>query len=514
MKLETHLELLGKLKELAEADDGQEWTPAEEEVFSNILLTEMDFFGIRYDENGTPNKEDLIRDSEDYGSYSFYLLMDTCLFFAEKKTAALLALPETRAAIMENLTEEQIKQRAIDTKSALEAKKNGEAPSLYEFMDFLGFRFAMECFKTLPAATRRKLKSNHAEGFQPLEVVPNSKALQRLNNIIAGSGRDLSNYKAYKEVENTTNEVTITRSDGTAETYLENVTIYTNTDTGESCIIRTNSPKEEEGKRGPKTSKGKARLIGLFWQQFAKQHFPSSVKLFYTDLLELGICTNRHHAVETLTSFASWFCDTSPRSSYYLPAKGKRKAREIAGDTLVSGWREISGGVAIKLNSGAAIFDLYASFYSVFPTFGYRLSDNGYLILRYIFYIARQKTAFIDKNKRELSFAISLDALRGAAGIPTPEEVKEKYARKYPEKIKKPILAALEEIQEQLKKERNLKTDCIELKRSGKEESNIDRWLESLLQVTLRGDIIDAFEENNMIRKPRLADTEETKAEG
>lgn len=485
-----------------------ETSPEQWKVFDALLDAHLDYYEVKRKEDGNIDVFDILDASKKgRGNYALTLVTDFLLYVTEIDNIILFMMTETRNEILDRVTEEQIKERARDPKRALEAKESGEEISLHDFLLFFGLRFAVDLLKSLPRTTRRKLRKFKITGSeQPLAEVLNSSAVMKLSNIFAGDGRDLMSTKAYTEIS--TERIRRQTPSGELLPIVDIYTTYLNTKTKESIIIKVSVPyeEEEEGKSGPKPLKSKARLVDMFFQAMLYQHYPREVELYFDDYVEYGIFTNRKYAIEGLQSFAKWFADTSPSCSLYAPPKGKKyKGREIAGDNLVTGWKKIPGGVVIKVNQDAAIFEIYAEFIGLFPRFGYGLSDTAYLILRYIFYIARQKTQYIDKEKNTLIFNISLDSIRGAAGISPPEEVKN---RKYAERIKRPISNALEEIRGQLKKERMLKHDSLELKILDEDESNIRQWLAGNLQITIREDIVKAYKDHGMIRKRRrLEDT-------
>ena len=63
----------------------------------------------------------------------------------------------------------------------------------------------------------------------------------------------------------------------------------------------------------------------------------------------------------------------------------------------------------------------YAAYITILPRWGYALqSENAYMLLDYIYYLARQNT---DKIQERGYFTINLDTIRQHLGLPSPEEV-------------------------------------------------------------------------------------------
>ena len=131
--------------------------------------------------------------------------------------------------------------------------------------------------------------------------------------------------------------------------------------------------------------------------------------------------------------------------------------------------------------------EFLASYFTVFPRFAYALSNNAFALVRYIFFLARQNT---DKIKEKGSFTISMEAVRENLGLPSPDEVKN---RKYRQFIIEPIEAAIEEIEEALKKVPEAKEYGFTITPHGTETSNINKWLEGFLEIGLNGDFAETF---------------------
>ena len=87
------------------------------------------------------------------------------------------------------------------------------------------------------------------------------------------------------------------------------------------------------------------------------------------------------------------------------------------------------GYISLYVNSEIDI-DFYAHYFTIMPQYAYALSDNGYALIRYIFYLARQRKQM--KSIRDNgSFNISLDTIREALGFPAVDEVKGRKYKQY-----------------------------------------------------------------------------------
>lgn len=475
-------------------------TPAQKEVFIKFMLSIRTANGIK---PGKLEEKDMINTG---------LLTDifsgVAAFLMDVDKMALFLLPRTRNEILDRLTDEQIAERAQRPKEAKAAKDSGETPSLYEFFLYLGFLFACERLKALPKDLLRKLKKEGSKDFGPFSMAPNSKALIKINHILAGGGRDMGRTRSFEEMKH---ELTNFTNDK-GEKIQRATTTYINNKSNEKIVLsidRAIKEGQEGNKRGPRTEKKKAKIEALFWQQYVNRGHPGEVKLFYDDLEQLGICTSRKYAIEALDSFAEWFEMSSQRASYYkAPKQGKSREKYMGGDRLITGTRRIMGGWVFKINADAAIYEIYARDYTVFPNFGYRLSDNAFFILRYLFYMGGTNAAQLRESEgkpapKVISFSLPFDALRTAAGLLPPEEV---HKRNYSEKIKKPIIEALEEIQREAKREKM--GDAIILEYDEEQETNIEIWLDKRLKVTLAGEVAKAFKTSIVRGRKKIKKTD------
>ncbi len=495
-ELRAAMEALGMDKE-----EPLSLTPAPKEVFIQFIFSIRTANGLK---PGKLEEKDIVNTG---------LLTDifsgVAAFLMDVDKMPLFLLPRTRNEILDRLTDEQIAERAQRPKEAKAAKDNGETPSLYEFFLWLGFLYACERLKALPKDLLRKLKKEGAKDFGPFSMAPNSKALIKINHILAGGGRDMGRTRSFEEM---TREVTEFTNDN-GEKIQRATTTYINNKSNEKIVLSIDRATKDgetgsDKKRGPRTEKKKAKIEALFWQQYVNRGHPGEVKLFYDDLEQLGICASRKYAIEALDNFAEWFEMSSQRASYYkAPKQGKSREKYMGGDRLITGTRRVMGGWVFKINADAAIYEIYARDYTVFPNFGYRLSDNAFFILRYLFYMGGTNAAQLRESEgkpapKGISFSLPFDSLRTAAGLLPPEEVNRKYA----EKIKRPIIEALEEIQREAKREKM--GDAIILEYDEEQETNINIWLDKRLKVTLAGEVAQAFKTSIVRSRKKIKKTD------
>jgi hypothetical protein len=122
-----------------------------------------------------------------------------------------------------------------------------------------------------------------------------------------------------------------------------------------------------------------------------------------------------------------------------------------------------------------------AHYFTILPTWSYKLkSDNAVMLLDYIYYLARQRTADIREKGH---FTISLEGIRARLGLPTPQEVKESHARQYTLYIINPIEAAITAIEDGQEGD-DLKITPI----YDAAYKNVHEYLDGYLEITMTGE--------------------------
>jgi hypothetical protein len=140
---------------------------------------------------------------------------------------------------------------------------------------------------------------------------------------------------------------------------------------------------------------------------------------------------------------------------------------------------------------------------TILPRWGYALqSENAYMLLDYIYYLARQNT---DKIRERGYFTISLDTIRQHLGLPSPEEVKDGHGSDYNKLIIKPIEDAITAIEE--KQEGQLKIAPM----YATDYKNIHEYLNGYLEIRMSG-ISFEYMEQRAIKEEKLIAEAQRKA--
>ena len=216
-----------------------------------------------------------------------------------------------------------------------------------------------------------------------------------------------------------------------------------------------------------------------------EQHYPATVRLFLNDLVDAGLYSTTPNAKRGVIEFFE--------QQKLITIKGTTKKN---GKTVTE-----EGGILFynyKFDRGKGVIDLQmnenfninfiANYYSIFPRFAYALkNNNAFTLVRYIFYIARQRTREI---KESGTFNIRLDTIRENLGLPAVDEVKN---RKYKQFIVEPIEKAIEDIEEALQNVPEAKNRSFTITPIAPDSKNINEWLNGYIEIGLAGDFAETF---------------------
>lgn len=251
------------------------------------------------------------------------------------------------------------------------------------------------------------------------------------------------------------------------------------------------------------------KIFSYIFQKLASMQGYKSVHVSYEELVNIGIFNSLDAARRGVNSFYDFFHGyTDEKKEQYFPGvsisgkvktKNKKDKLQIERDLIIG--RDIKEGGQTIYFSDEVDLTLFTSFTSYLPLWVYQLKDlNAFLLVRYIFYIARMQGTNIDEPEKADQdpkhpykvFNISFDAIRDNLGLPTPQEVPN---RKYNEYIKKPIDRAIEEIEKAIAEINDpSKSVLMRLTPLGiLGASNIDEYLRCKLSVGIVSNFADYF---------------------
>lgn len=197
--------------------------------------------------------------------------------------------------------------------------------------------------------------------------------------------------------------------------------------------------------------------------------------------------------------------------------KVKGKDRTSTGKSSLTLFPTLSredGNCIVRLNPDIN-WEAIAPFYTIIPTYAYKLNNRAFDLLIYICTQARQK---IDEISEQGEFCLSLRSVQYALSL--PDETKTKNPKI---EIKKPIKDAVDEIMMENELAKNEGNFSIKLVPEGIEGKRIGNYLnEGKLRITIQGSYHDYFEdifktkakiiETQRQRKERIAEQVQIRA--
>lgn len=187
--------------------------------------------------------------------------------------------------------------------------------------------------------------------------------------------------------------------------------------------------------------------------------------------------------------------------------KVKGKERTSTGKSSLTLFPTLSredGNCIVRLNPDIN-WEAIAPFYTIIPTYAYKLSNRAFDLLIYICTQARQR---VDEINAQGSFCLSLRSVQYALNL--PDETKTKNPGEY---IKKPIKETVEEILRENDIAKNEGNFNITLVPEGIEGKRISNYLnDGKLQITMQGAYY-AYFEDIFKTKSKIIDDKKQRAE-
>lgn len=185
--------------------------------------------------------------------------------------------------------------------------------------------------------------------------------------------------------------------------------------------------------------RGGAKMYNFFLQKTNEQYRQEKTTFLLQELVDLGIYANKDSAYRGIKTITDKMMNMYIEGIMIEYEAGKKKERRNIKAALIA-QRDISY-TACHISLPPIIRE-NTKYITILPEWNYRLSENGFMLLDYIYFLARQNT---EKIKKEHRFTISLEAIRVHLGLPTPEK-----AGKDPKRlILEPIEKAIEDIEDQ-----------------------------------------------------------------
>lgn len=234
-----------------------------------------------------------------------------------------------------------------------------------------------------------------------------------------------------------------------------------------------------------KNNKGLIKLFPFVMIKCNEQNYNKRIGFSLQELVDNGMYSSITTARKAVKDNLEKLRKLSISGYTKRGLKGKKIESEVH-SSLITEWRIDNSYVTIITGEFINI-EFLANYFTVLPPYAFKLSLNAFLLLDYIFCMARQHARSISENG---TFKISLRAIRNYLYLPTVETVKEEKNRKYNQFIKEPIESAIEEIENENK---SIDFTITPTFKSDIDPVNINEWLDGYLEIGLNGDFAERF---------------------
>lgn len=130
-------------------------------------------------------------------------------------------------------------------------------------------------------------------------------------------------------------------------------------------------------------------------------------------------------------------------------------------------------------------FEFFRSAYTYFPTsWAYQLDGNAFSLTEYVFSLIRQNA---DKITEKGKFEIKLSTIHNQLGLRSVEDVRENANRRYNDFIKKPIMQAIDEVNDAAKRDKEIQ-GRFKITLKAPDTGNIEQWLDGSIIIYASGE--------------------------
>jgi len=230
-------------------------------------------------------------------------------------------------------------------------------------------------------------------------------------------------------------------------------------------------------------------MYNFFLQKNNEQSGRETTTFLLQELVANGLYANKDTAYKGIKSITDKMMKMSIEG-IQVAYEGKKKKQIRNAKAVLIAQRDISyNACSISL---PPIIRNHAKFITILPTWAYTLSENGFMLLDYIFYMARQ---YAEKIADERHFNISLEAIRVHLGLPTPEQAGTDPKRL----IIDPIEKAIEDIEDGRRG-----TDIYITPYYNPDYKNVREYLQGYLKIELDAKATAYMEKIAGLKKQRL----------
>ena len=241
-----------------------------------------------------------------------------------------------------------------------------------------------------------------------------------------------------------------------------------------------------------------AKIFNFLLQKLNEQNYVENTEFLLSELIDLGIYANPDAAYRGLKTVLDKMMRIHVEGNVLAYQGRNRKEIGYLKAAVIAGHKVTYNKCIAVMPS---IIRDYTPYITILPQWGYALkSENAYMLLDYIYYLARQNT---DKIQERGYFTINLNTIRQHLGLPSLEDVKNEHNGHYNQLIIKPIedaINAIKEIQEG--NELNI-TSTHDLN-----YKNIHEYLNGYLEIKLSGFSYDYMDKRAIKEEKRIAEAQ------
>lgn len=289
------------------------------------------------------------------------------------------------------------------------------------------------------------------------EIFPNSSATNAIKILLSsdeeGNVRTLKNTKIVKN-----------------EFYTE--TQYNFSSRNSSITLSIEKYNNLFAKQDTKTKK----IFNFLLQQYNQQGKTNEINFHLNELVERGIYKNTDCARKGIKKCLSKLMSIRVAGNI---KKGKKEILSTM-QVLFIGLEIKKGLCTVNINDK---FDMnfIVQYFTIMPSWTYKLTTSAYDVVDYIFYRARQS---INEIKEYGSFNIRIDTISRHINQPDPRDTE-----RHTQLIIKPLLNAIEEINDAYSNKNNIKIST----QYDENSKDVKEFLNSCIKVELNGDLTQYF---------------------
>jgi len=278
------------------------------------------------------------------------------------------------------------------------------------------------------------------------------------------------------------------------EHYLTKDAIITYKSPGAEYTLTINQIKDLFAKR----VQNGAKIFNFLLQKLNEQNYVENTEFLLSELVDLGIYANTNSAYKGLKTVLDKMMRIHVEGRILTYQGRKRKEIGYVKAAIIAGHKVTFNKCIAVLPS---IIRDYTPYITILPQWGYALqNENAYILLDYIYYLARQNT---DKIQERGYFTIGLDTIRQHLGLPSPDEVKDEYNRRYNQLIIKPIDDAIAAIKEKQEGDELKITPIYSLN-----DKNVHEYLDGYLEIRINGASFKYMEKRAINEEKRIAEVQ------